>query len=201
MRGKIGAPWGRSSISLCDNAFVNGKATGTHSAISHKRKAMLEMVTVMNKEVPIMAIVRWNPVRNMFGLQEEMNMLFDNFFGLEKRGEDIDMVRWAPRVDIVEANGGYELHADLPGMKKEDIKIEIQENMLTLRGERKLEEEKKDQNFRLTERFYGQFIRTFTLPENVNRDMIEAEFKDGVLRLAIPKVEKAKPKEIEVKVK
>jgi HSP20 family protein len=104
-------------------------------------------------------------------------------------------------VDIVEANGGYELHADLPGMKKEDIKIEIQDNMLTLRGERKLEDEKKNKNFRLTERFYGQFIRTFTLPENVNRDQIEAEFKDGVLKLAIPKVEKAKPKEIEVKVK
>ncbi|RJR30359.1 MAG: Hsp20/alpha crystallin family protein [Candidatus Latescibacterota bacterium] len=156
---------------------------------------------ITSKEVPVMAIVRWNPVRDMFGLQEEMNMLFDDFFGLEKRGEDIGMVRWAPRVDIVEANGGYELHADLPGMKKEDIKIEIQDNMLTLRGERKLEDEKKNKNFRLTERFYGQFIRTFTLPENVNRDQIEAEFKDGVLKLAIPKVEKAKPKEIEVKVK
>lgn len=148
-----------------------------------------------------MAIVRWTPVRDMLGLQEEMNMLFDNFFGLERRGQDIDLVQWTPRVDIVEANGGYELHADLPGMKKEDIKVEIHDNVLTLRGERKLEEDKKEKNFRLTERYYGRFIRTFTLPENVNRDGIVAEFKDGVLKLAIPKIEKAKPKEIEVTVK
>lgn len=148
-----------------------------------------------------MAIVRWTPVRDMLGLQEDMNMLFDNFFGLERRGEDIDLVQWAPRVDIVEANGGYELHADLPGMKKEDIKVEIHDNVLTLRGERRIEDDKKEKNFRLTERYYGKFIRTFTLPENVNRDGIVAEFKDGVLKLAIPKVEKAKPKEIEVTVK
>ncbi len=148
-----------------------------------------------------MSLVRWNPVRDLLGLQEEMNMLFDNFFGLARRGEDISMIRWTPRVDIVEENGGYELHADLPGLKKEDIKIEIQDNVLTIRGERKLEEEKKDKNFRLTERYYGQFIRSFTLPENVNKDKIEAEFKDGVLTLQIPKLEKAKPKEIEVKVK
>ncbi len=148
-----------------------------------------------------MAIVRWNPVRDMFGLQEEMNMLLGDFFGTDTAKGEANFIRWAPRVDIVEANGGFELNADLPGMKKEDIKIEIQDNMLTLRGERKIEEEKKEENYRLAERCYGQFIRTFTLPENVNRNGIEAEFKDGVLKLAIPKVEKAKPKEIEVKVK
>jgi HSP20 family protein len=149
-----------------------------------------------------MAIVRWNPVRDLFGLQEEMNMLFGDVLGNARRGEDtVGLVRWAPRVDIVEVNGTYELTADLPGLKKDDIKIEIHDNVLTLHGEKKLEEEKKDKNYRLCERYYGEFLRTFTLPENVNKDGIEAEFKDGVLKLAIPKVEKAKPKQIEVKVK
>jgi len=148
-----------------------------------------------------MAIVRWTPVRDMLGLQEEMNMLFGDFFGGDRRTEETKFLRWTPRVDIAEQNGGYELVADLPGLKKEDIKIEIEDNMLTLRGEKKLEEEKKDKNYRLCERYYGEFVRTFTLPENVDRDGIVAEFKDGVLKLEIPKTEKAKPKQIEVKVK
>jgi HSP20 family protein len=148
-----------------------------------------------------MAIVRWNPVRDALGLQNEMNFLFGDFFGVDKRGDETNFIRWAPRVDIVEVNGTYELTADLPGLKKDDIKIEIHDNVLTLRGEKKLEEEKKDKNYRLCERYFGEFVRTFTLPENVNKDGIEAEFKDGVLTVAIPKVEKAKPKQIEVKVK
>jgi HSP20 family protein len=104
-------------------------------------------------------------------------------------------------VDIAEENGNYELVADLPGLKKDDIKVEIHDNILTLRGEKKLDEEKKERNYRLAERFYGEFVRTFALPENVNRDAIEAEFKDGVLKLTIPKTEQPKPKQIEVKVK
>lgn len=147
-----------------------------------------------------MAIIRWNPGRGMTGLQDEMNLLLGDFFGVDKRGEETDFIRWAPRVDILEQDGGYELVADLPGLKKEDIKIEIEDNVLTLRGEKKLEEEKKDKSYRLCERYYGEFVRTFALPENVNRDGIVAGFKDGVLKLEIPKTEKAKPKQIEVNV-
>jgi HSP20 family protein len=158
-------------------------------------------VKQLKQEVSEMAIVRWNPARNILGLDNEMGLLLGDFFGVDKRGEETEFIRWAPRVDIVEQDGGYELVADLPGLKKEDIKIEIQDNMLTLRGEKKLEEEKKDKNYRLCERYYGEFVRTFTLPENINRDGIVAEFKDGVLKLDIPKTEKAKPKQIEVTVK
>ncbi len=147
-----------------------------------------------------MAIIRWNPGSGLTGLQDEMNLLLGDFFGVDKRGEETDFIRWAPRVDILEQDGGYELVADLPGLKKEDIKIEIQDNMLTLRGEKKLEEEKKDKSYRLCERYYGEFVRTFALPENVDRDGIVAGFKDGVLKLEIPKTEKAKPKQIEVNV-
>jgi HSP20 family protein len=170
-------------------------------SVSQKPSCSIRIRKQAKQEVSAMAIVRCNPARDMMGFQDEMNMLFGDFFGVDKRGEETDFIRWAPRVDIVEQDGGYELVADLPGLKKEDIKIEIQDNMLTLRGEKKLEEEKKDKNYRLCERYYGEFVRTFTLPENVNRDGIVAEFKDGVLKLEIPKTEKAQPKQIEVKVK
>jgi HSP20 family protein len=148
-----------------------------------------------------MAIVRCNPMTGMLGLQDEMSLLLGDFFGVDKHAEETRFIRWSPRVDIVEQDGGYELVADLPGLKKEDIKIEIEDNMLTLKGEKKLEDEKKDKNYRLSERYYGEFARTFALPENVDRDGIVAEFKDGVLKLEIPKTEKAKPKQIEVQVK
>ncbi len=148
-----------------------------------------------------MAILRWNPVRGVVGLEDELRLLFGDFFGPDRAGDETRFVRWAPRVDIVEENGNYELTADLPGLKKDDIKIEIHDNMLTLRGEKKIEEEKKEKSYRLAERCYGEFVRTFTLPENVNKDTIEAEFKDGVLKLTIPKTEQPKPAQIEVKVK
>jgi len=148
-----------------------------------------------------MAIVRWNPVRDLFGLQEDMNMLFGDFLGPMDRAYERGVVPWAPRVDIAEHNGTYELAADLPGLKKDDIKIEIHDNVLTIKGEKKVEEEKKEKNYRLAERYHGEFMRTFTLPDNVNKDGIEAEFKDGVLKLTIPKTEQPKPREIEVKVK
>ena len=148
-----------------------------------------------------MAIVRWNPARDLLGLQEEMDMLFGDFFGNARGNGERNITRWAPRVDIAEENGNYELTTDLPGLKKDDIKIEIHDSTLTLRGEKKIEDEKKGKNYRLAERCYGEFVRTFTLPENVNKDGIDAEFKDGVLKLTIPKTEAPKPKQIEVKVK
>lgn len=148
-----------------------------------------------------MAILRWNPVRGVVGLEDELRLLFGDFFGPDRAGDETGFVRWAPRVDIAEEDGNYELTADLPGLKKDDIKIEIHDNTLTLRGEKKIEEEKKEKSYRLAERCYGEFVRTFTLPENVNKDTIEAEFKDGVLKLTIPKTEQPKPTQIEVKVK
>jgi len=148
-----------------------------------------------------MTLVRWNPTRDLISIQEEMNRIFDSFFGLTRRGEELDTIRWTPRVNIEESEDSFEITADLPGMNKDDIKVEVRDHTLTIRGERKLEEEKKNKNFHLFERCYGEFSRTFTLPENADTDKIEAEFENGVLRLNIPKVEEAKPKEIKVKVK
>jgi HSP20 family protein len=146
-----------------------------------------------------MAIVRWNPATDLLGLQEDMNMLLGGFFGPMGHG-DTSVVRWSPRVDIAEENGNYEISADLPGLNKNDIKIEVHNNVLTLRGEKKVEKEEKEKTYRLAERHYGEFVRTFSLPDNVDKDAIEAVFTDGVLKLTIPKTEQPKPKQIEVKV-
>ncbi len=148
-----------------------------------------------------MAIIRWSPVRDLMGLQDDMGMMFNEFFGDGDKMRELGLTRWHPRVDITEEDNRYELTADLPGIKKEDIKVEVRDNVLTLRGEKKMGEERKEKNCMLSERYYGEFTRTFTLPENVDRNAIDAAFKDGVLHLSIPKTEKAKPKQIEVKVK
>jgi HSP20 family protein len=155
----------------------------------------------LNQEVRKMAIIRWTPGRDLVGIQDEMNRLFDNFFGWPKRGNDTYVKRWAPRVNIEETDVKFELTAELPGMEKDDINIEVQDNTLTIRGESKFENEKKEKNYHLCERCYGEFTRTFTLPDNVDTDKIDAEYKNGILKLEIPKTEKALPKEIKVKVK
>ena len=147
-----------------------------------------------------MALIRWNPGCDLMGIQGEMNRLFDDFFGVPRKAEDQDRLRWTPRVNIEEINDHFEITAELPGLGREDVKIEIKDRVLTLTGEKKAENEKRDRNVYLFERAYGNFCRTFTLPDNVDAEKIGAEFKNGLLRIDIPKTEEAKPKEIEVKV-
>ena len=147
-----------------------------------------------------MALIRWNPGRDLMGFQGEMNRLFDDFFGGPRKAEDQERLRWTPRVNIEEVNDHFVITAELPGLGREDVKIEVKDRVLTLAGEKKVENEKKDRNVYLFERAYGNFCRTFTLPDNVDADKIGAEFKNGLLRIDIPKTEEAKPKEIEVKV-
>ncbi len=146
-----------------------------------------------------MALIRWTPGRDLMGIQSEMNRLFDDFFGMQRRAEDQDRTYWTPRVNIEEVKDRFEITAELPGLKKDDVKIEVKDRVLTLTGEKKVENEGKDRNVYLYERAYGRFCRTFTLPDNVDDDKIEAEFKDGIMKINIPKTEEAKPKEIKVK--
>lgn len=147
-----------------------------------------------------MTLIRWAPRRDLMGIQGEMNRLFDDFFGLQRKDEDREGLHWNPRVNIEEGKDRFEITAELPGLKRDDVKIEVKDHVLTLTGEKKVEKENKDRNVYLFERAYGRFCRTFTLPDNVDADKIDAEFKDGLLRIDIPKTEEAKPKEIEVKV-
>jgi len=141
-----------------------------------------------------MTLVRWNPRRSLISLPNEIDQFFGNW-GLGF--ENFDKV-WNPNVDISETEDAFEVVAEIPGMSKKDIKISIRENVLTLTGEKKQEEKTDKKNFHRVERMYGQFQRSFRLPNTVKSEDIKAEYKNGVLNITIPKAEEVKPKEITV---
>ena len=146
-----------------------------------------------------MTLVRWNPTRNrMMPTVHEWDRLMSDFFndGLE----DTELSNWTPAVDIVEDNDAFVVTADLPGLTKKDISINIKENMLTVSGERKSVIKDEKRNYCRTERRYGAFKRSFQLTDQVLADKITATFKDGVLTVNVPKAEEVKQKEIEIKV-
>jgi HSP20 family protein len=151
----------------------------------------------------MMAIVRWEPFRDLMGLQERMNRLFDESFRSARGGAEDDWAlggSWAPAVDIYEKDGNIELKAELPGVDAKDVDVRLENNVLTLRGERKFDNEVKRENFHRVERAYGSFSRSFTLPALVDQEKIKAEYKDGILRLTLPTREEAKPKQISISV-
>jgi HSP20 family protein len=150
-----------------------------------------------------MAIVRWEPFRDLVGLQERMNRLFDESFrGINRTSGEEDWVggSWAPAVDIYEQNGNIVLKAELPGVDPKDVDVRVENNILTLRGERKLDNEVKRENYHRVERAYGSFTRSFTLPNVVDTEKIKAEYKDGLLRMTLPKKDEARPKQISINV-
>ncbi len=145
-----------------------------------------------------MSLVKWNPWREI----EDMFDRYDRAVGLPRIGTQEVMTSgdWSPRVDIVENDNEFLIKAEIPEVKKEDVKVSVDNGVLTLKGERKQEKEEKGKKFHRVERYYGSFTRSFTLPENVDESKIKATFKDGMLNLQVPKTEKAKPKAIDVKV-
>jgi len=151
-----------------------------------------------------MAIVRWEPFRDLVGLQERMNRLFDQSFrGISRGSAEEDWAlggSWAPVVDIFEHQGNIVLKAELPGVDPKDVDVRVENNVLTLRGERKLDTEVDKESYHRVERSYGAFSRSFTLPTVVDTEKIQAEYKDGVLRVTLPKREEAKPKQISISV-
>jgi HSP20 family protein len=149
-----------------------------------------------------MPIVRWEPFRNLLSLQERMNRLFEESASGLSRGqeEDWSMGAWAPAVDIYEHGTDVVLKAELPGVEPKDVDIRIENNVLTLRGERKVDTEVKKESYHRVERSYGTFSRAFTLPSTVDTANVKAEYKDGVLRITLPKREEAKPKQIQINV-
>lgn len=145
-----------------------------------------------------MAIIRWDPFREMVTMREKMNRLFED--SLAQKGEDKDMMtsNWAPAVDIYETANELVLTAEVPGIEEKDIEIKIEDNTLTLRGERKFEKETKEENFHRIERSYGSFFRAFSLPNSVDSDRIQAEHENGVLRVIMPKRQELKPKTVKI---
>ncbi|MFQ5801510.1 MAG: Hsp20/alpha crystallin family protein [Candidatus Methylomirabilales bacterium] len=149
-----------------------------------------------------MAVVRWDPFQDLITLQDRMNQIFEQTLA-RSRGdrEGVMASSWSPPVDIYETAESLVLRAELPGLSKEDIDIQVRDNRLTLKGERRHEKEVKQENYLRVERAYGAFQRAFALPMDIQPDKIRAAFKDGVLEVNIPKAETAKPKHIKVEVK
>lgn len=144
-----------------------------------------------------MTLVRWSPWRDIMSVQDEVNRLFD---GLVRHREHSGAGEWVPAVDVSETENEFIVSADAPGLKAEDIKISVANNVLTLRGEKKNVREDKEENYHRVERCYGCFERTFSLPSGVDAENIRAKYRDGVLEVRLPKSKEAKPQEIKVEV-
>jgi HSP20 family protein len=148
-----------------------------------------------------MALIRWEPVRELHTMQNEMNRLFNTFFDSPTPGNGGNggaVRRWIPAMDVVETEDHFVLRADLPGLSENDVSIELEDNVLTVAGERKAEHEQRGEGYYRVERAFGSFSRSLTLPEGVNADAIQASFSNGVLEVRIPKPEQHKPRKVQI---
>lgn len=144
---------------------------------------------------------RWDPFKELEEIGDRFNRIFGRLPARRESGrEAMTVADWAPTVDITEDDKEYLIKAEIPEVDKKDVKLTVQDGVLTLQGERKQEKEEKGKKFHRIERSYGSFVRSFTLPDEVSEDKLKAEFKDGMLLVHLPKAEKPKPKAIEVKV-
>jgi HSP20 family protein len=140
----------------------------------------------------------WEPFRELVTMRDDMDRLFDTFFGRQPQAMD---EFWRPAIDIEENNGNLMVRAEIPGMNKDDIKVSVKEDLLKISGERKHENETKEKTFHRIERSYGKFERIIRLPSEVDADKVKASYKDGVLNVTLPKPESMKPKRIDVEIK
>lgn len=148
-----------------------------------------------------MAIVRWAPLRELSTMQERMNKLFEDVMrSPSPADEGFPAAAWAPAVDIYETDKEIVMKAELPEMQEKDIEIKIEDNILIVSGERRMEKEVKEENYHRIERSYGNFHRSFTLPHTVDREKIKASYQAGVLKVVLPKKEEVKPKQIRIDV-
>lgn len=154
-----------------------------------------------------MSLIRWNPTRyaawpsDVVSMQREINNMFDRFFGDDVATDSAKLTTWAPAVDIAEHDDEYVVKVELPGVAKDEVKITLESNILTISGEKRQDKESKKENVHRMERVYGSFQRSFTLPSTVRSEKIDAFFRDGILNISLPKAEEAKPKQIEVHVR
>jgi HSP20 family protein len=147
-----------------------------------------------------MALVRWEPARELTSLQNDMNRLFNTFFDTPTTGNGDTARRWIPAMDVVETDDHFVLKADLPGLAEEDVNVEVEDNVLTVSGERKAEHEDKRDGYVRVERSYGSFRRSLTLPEGIDPEAVSASFDKGVLEVRIPKPEQRKPRRVAIQV-
>lgn len=148
-----------------------------------------------------MNLTKWDPLSELEAMSSHLNRLFGRPALPGAAGHDmLKMADWTPSVDISETDKEFLIKAEIPGVKKEDVKVTIESGMLTIKGERKMEKEEKGKKFHRVERSYGSFVRSFRIPDGVDESKVKAEFKDGVMNVALPKSEKAKSKALEIPV-
>lgn len=145
------------------------------------------------------SVVRWNPIQDFSSVQDEMNQLMRDVFGRRPLDQGGAVV-WQPPIDVEETPESYKVHLELPGMRLEDIKITLEDNRLSIRGEKSRTEEQKGTTYHRLERVYGTFERSFSLTHAVKSEKIEATYRDGVLEVTVPKAEEAKAREIPIKI-
>ncbi|HUA50446.1 MAG TPA: Hsp20/alpha crystallin family protein [Solirubrobacteraceae bacterium] len=148
-----------------------------------------------------MALIRWEPVRELHTMQNEMNRLFSTFLDSPRagaNGRQAPMRRWIPAMDVVATDDHFVLRADLPGLTEKDVNIEIEDNVLTISGQRKAEHEERKEGYYRLERSSGAFTRSLTLPEGVDAEAVQAGFDNGVLEVRIPKPEQHRPRKVQI---
>lgn len=150
-----------------------------------------------------MTLVTWDPFRELEEMSDRLNRMFVRpaIGHANGNGKEIATVAdWTPTVDISETEAEYAIKAELPDVKKDDVKVTVEDGVLSIQGERKQEKEEKGKKYHRIERSYGRFVRSFTLPDTVDESKVRADYADGLLSLHLPKSEKAKPKQIDVKI-
>jgi HSP20 family protein len=145
-----------------------------------------------------MSVLRWDPFQDLLSLQDEMNRVFNRAAGRSTDTSGQAARAWAPALDIAERKDAYLVTVELPGVNPDDINVTLENNLLTIQGERRQASESADQQFHRIERAYGSFRRSVSLPSTVQADAIQASYDDGLLRLVVPKAEEAKPKKIAI---
>jgi HSP20 family protein len=144
--------------------------------------------------------MKWDPFRELEDVSNRLNRVFGRPLARMEPNEMFTMADWTPSADISETDTAYLIKAEIPGVNKEDVKVTIENGMLTIQGERKMEKEEKDKKFHRIERSYGSFMRSFRVPDDADESAVKAEFKDGVLNVTLTKSAKAKPKAVNVSV-
>jgi len=159
-------------------------------------------MSALEKWNPFRGSTLWDPIRELEAMQNRLSSLLGRRLPLLREGgeEDFTVTEWSPAVDIAEDDKEYIVKAELPGLNKENIKVSVEGGVLSIAGERKVEKEEKNKKYHRIERSYGSFTRSFTLPDDASGEKVNAEFKDGVLKVHLPKEEKAKSKSVEVKI-
>jgi HSP20 family protein len=148
-----------------------------------------------------MNLIKWDPFRELEDVSDRLNRIFGRSTSRAESGQEmLGMADWTPSVDISETDTAYLIKGEIPGVKKEDVKVTVQNGMLTIQGERKMEKEEKGKKFHRVERSYGSFVRSFRLPDDADENKVKAKFKDGMINVTLAKSAKAKTKAIDVAV-